>query len=331
MSGKEQSRRDDIISIGYMIIYLMKRDLPWIIIKGNNHYERYKKEYKMKKNIKLEDLCKDLPIEILEYMKYANSLKFEQEPDYNILKNFFKNILNKNGISFDKYLFSWCEKEKLTISKSSSKNKSERKSTPQKSLYRKIQKSLENKIKSIPFLSLNNIKPSEKRLVSEDLFNTEKSNTMINKNINNIINNGLNGLYDYPEINLKIIDYSYINDNNISSLKNEISLNKESFEYNDKYYQNLNHHFLNRVYSDKEKIKVFWMKNNYNTNMKIKSISPISNNNKINQITIENVNSNNSINKEDCPCNKKINENKIYNSYNTYNSYNKISDKNLKK
>ena len=73
MSGKEQSRRDDIISIGYMIIYLMKRDLPWIIIKGNNHYERYKKEYKMKKNIKLEDLCKDLPIEILEYMKYGSS------------------------------------------------------------------------------------------------------------------------------------------------------------------------------------------------------------------------------------------------------------------
>ena len=154
---------------------------------------------------------------------------------------------------------------------------------------------------------------------------------MINKNINNIINNGLNGLYDYPEINLKRIDYSYINDNNISSLKNEISLNKESFEYNDKYYQNLNHHFLNRVYSDKEKIKVFWMKNNYNTNMKIKSTSPISNNNKINQITIKKFNSNNAINKEDCPPYKKINENKIYNPYNTYNSYNKISDKNLKK
>ena len=79
----------------------------------------------MKKNIKLEDLCKDLPIEILDYMKYANSLKFEQEPDYKILKNFFKNILNKNGISFDKYVLSWCEKEKLTISKKNSKSQKE--------------------------------------------------------------------------------------------------------------------------------------------------------------------------------------------------------------
>ena len=169
-------------------------------------------------------------------MKYANSLKFEQEPDYKILKNFFINILNKNGISFDKYVLSWCEKEKLTISKKSSKTQSERKSTPQKNLYRKIQKSLENKIKSIPFLNLNNIKSSEKRLVAEDLYNTEKSNTMINKNINNIIYNGLNGLYDYPGINLERIDYSCINDNNISSLKNEISINKSSFEHNDNYY-----------------------------------------------------------------------------------------------
>ena len=67
-------------------------------------------------------------------MKYANSLKFEQEPDYKILKNFFNNILNKNGISFDIYVLSWCEKEKLTISKKSSKSQKERKSTPQKSL-----------------------------------------------------------------------------------------------------------------------------------------------------------------------------------------------------
>ena len=328
MSGKEQSRRDDIISIGYMIIYLMKRDLPWIIIKGNNYVERHKKEYNMKKNIKLEDLCKDLPIEILDYMKYANSLKFEQEPDYKILKNFFKNILNKNGISFDKYVLSWCEKEKLTINKKSSQRQTERKSTPQKSLYRKIQTSLENKSKSIPFPNLKNIKLSEENIITRNLFNIKTSNIMVNKNINNI---NSNGLYDYPGIYSERNNYSYINNNNISSLKNEISINKVSLENNDNYYRNLNLQSSDRAYSDKKKMEIFKIGNNFKKNRKIKNISPISNNNKINQITIENVSSNNAINKEDCPCNKKINENKIYNPCNKYNSNNKISDKILKK
>ena len=49
MSGKEQSRRDDIISIGYMIIYLMKKGLPWQGIKSNNYKECFNKVYEMKK------------------------------------------------------------------------------------------------------------------------------------------------------------------------------------------------------------------------------------------------------------------------------------------
>ena len=98
--------------------------------------------------MKLENSCKNLEKEILDYMKYAYSLKFEQKPDYKILKSFFKNILKKNRMSFDKYVFSWCVKEKVSISKKSSKSKLERRSTSHKRLYRKIEKSLENKKKS---------------------------------------------------------------------------------------------------------------------------------------------------------------------------------------
>ena len=88
----------------------------------------------------MEDLCKDLQKEILDYMKYAYSLKFEQKPDYKILKNFFENILKKNETSFDKYIFSWCGKEELSIRKKSSNSIIERKSSSQKRLYRKITK-----------------------------------------------------------------------------------------------------------------------------------------------------------------------------------------------
>ena len=88
MAGNEQSRRDDIESIGYMMIFFMKKKLPWQGIKGNSYKECYHKLYLMKKNIKLEDLCKGLPHEMIDYMKNARSLTFEQKPDYKYLKNF---------------------------------------------------------------------------------------------------------------------------------------------------------------------------------------------------------------------------------------------------
>ena len=71
LRGGEQSRRDDLESIGYMIIYFMRGKLPWQNITGNKKMERYLKIYKMKKNIKPEQLCKSLPQQMTEYMRYV--------------------------------------------------------------------------------------------------------------------------------------------------------------------------------------------------------------------------------------------------------------------
>ena len=368
MKGYEQSRRDDIISIGYMIIFLMKRGLPWQAIKGSDYKECYKKLYKMKKDMKLEKLCKGLPIEIIDYMKYANSLKFEEKPNYKILKNFFINILKKNGISFDKYVFTWCGTQNLSTSlefKKRSNSKIERKSSPHSRLFRKIQKSIENRKRSKSFFILNNnfeiteakrnnsVKYYENSMKTNNLLNSETSNTLkaeTNKNINIILN-------DSPRINMKKINFTNINDNNISSYKvNNISINKISLENINNHYPNLKQQYSNNVNSDKKNIKKF---NNFalkkigipknNKNNKIIRISPVPNDkmnkinkninntinnnlsqnkyNKINQIAIENVNKNNNItNKENNSINKNINENIIYNTYNTYNTYNSYNN-----
>ena len=95
MAGNEQSRRDDIESIGYMIIFFMKKKLPWQGIKGNSYKECYHKLYLMKKHMKLEDLCRGLPSEMIDYMNNAKSLKFDQQPNYKYLKNLFNLILRK--------------------------------------------------------------------------------------------------------------------------------------------------------------------------------------------------------------------------------------------
>jgi casein kinase I family protein HRR25 len=95
MAGNEQSRRDDIESIGYMIIFFMKKRVPWQGIKYRTHEESYHKQFLIKKNIKTEELCKGLPREMAEYMNIAKSMKFEQEPDYKYLKDLFRTILKK--------------------------------------------------------------------------------------------------------------------------------------------------------------------------------------------------------------------------------------------
>ena len=242
MGGYEQSRRDDIESIGYMIIFFMKKRLPWQGIKGNSYKECYHKLYLMKKHMKLETLCKGLPQEIIDYMYNAKSLKFEQEPDYKYLKNLFATILKRNDITFDKYIFSWCKDESLTSDskditiKKSSNSKLERKSSPQNRLYKKIQENIENKNKvintnnNINHIEMNDKNKSKNNNINyrdnsykiKNEINSEISNTMkvmFNKNVNSIKSGmkestGLNlsGINSDNKIENKIISFR-INNN----------------------------------------------------------------------------------------------------------------------
>ena len=76
MKGVEVSRRDDFESAAYMFIYLMKSCLPWELIKGKTKYERLRKIYEMKLLCDPEELCKDLPKEIMLFLFYSKSFRF---------------------------------------------------------------------------------------------------------------------------------------------------------------------------------------------------------------------------------------------------------------
>ena len=141
LRGGEQSRRDDLESIGYMIIFFMRGKLPWQGVIGLKKIERYLKIYKMKKSVKPEELCKSLPSEMVEYMKYVKSLEFDQDPNYNFLRNIFKSILKTTNKSNDQLIFSWLRLSDLPNLKNPI-NPSTRKDSLQSRLYRKIQKKL---------------------------------------------------------------------------------------------------------------------------------------------------------------------------------------------
>ena len=110
---KEQSRRDDLESICYMLIYLMKGSLPWQKIKVNNKKESYLKIGQFKRNIKPEKLCENLPGEMIDFVNYVKKLQFEEEPDYNYLKNLFEIMLKKRGDDPDRIYFSWIDEKNI--------------------------------------------------------------------------------------------------------------------------------------------------------------------------------------------------------------------------
>ena len=142
LRGGEQSRRDDIESIGYMMIYFLKRKLPWQGITGNKKMERYLKIYKMKKNTPPEKLCEGLFPEMVDYITYAKNLEFEQEPNYNYLKSLFKKMLKRIHKSEEQLVFSWIKTTDMKNMKNPI-NPASRKDSPQNRIYKKIKSKLE--------------------------------------------------------------------------------------------------------------------------------------------------------------------------------------------
>ena len=91
--GYEQSRRDDLETIGHVLLYLLKGSLPWQGLPGRSKAEKYANIKKKKKEIKIEELCKDQPDEFKEFMHYCRGLSFTQEPDYGYIIGLFEGCM----------------------------------------------------------------------------------------------------------------------------------------------------------------------------------------------------------------------------------------------
>ena len=103
--GIEQSRRDDLESLAYILIYFSKGVLPWMKVKGKNRKEKYSKVLSLKININISDLCSGLPEEYSKFLKYVRDLQFEDKPDYDYLKNLLKAMIvneSENNVNLAK-------------------------------------------------------------------------------------------------------------------------------------------------------------------------------------------------------------------------------------
>ena len=96
--GIRQSRRDDLESMIYILIYFLKGKLPWQDVKAKNKEERYKLIQQKKTKVSIESLCENIPSEFAELLKYIKSLDFNSKPIYYKFYFCFQHIINKLNI-----------------------------------------------------------------------------------------------------------------------------------------------------------------------------------------------------------------------------------------
>jgi hypothetical protein len=109
--GNEQSRTDDLLALGNILIYFMKDGkLPWdcdplpdfvvddkdpLIYQKTIKYEQEQQAWdqmycNLKLNTSYEVLTEGLPPQFLEYFNYLDKLPFEAKPDYAFCRSLFE-------------------------------------------------------------------------------------------------------------------------------------------------------------------------------------------------------------------------------------------------
>jgi len=104
--GYQLSRRDDLISLGYILIYFLKGKLPWQKVKGTTKHEKYDNIASLKQTFTLNTICADLPKEFYRFMTYCTNLNFFDTPNYQYLRNQFKCLFRRQKFTYD-LVFDW--------------------------------------------------------------------------------------------------------------------------------------------------------------------------------------------------------------------------------
>ena len=278
MNGICSTRRDDLESLGLILIYLKNASFPWDSNINMNNLQKFYYIIQKRRETTLEQWCKNLPKQFFDYLNYCRNLHFQEDPNYEYLKNLFKSVMEENNFLND-LKFSWIkEKEykKMNL-KELSKEKIEktprepkRKESRTQRLFKRIQNSFSNdkilqkavkETKSVAaesynpfiknkyssgFLNLNN---KENKENMQEVFKHDDTTKKVN--INDITGNNDNiskkilnteGKEFNKEKKIKYI-IPLKNDNHNNNLYNN---NKDEIEFNDLNYKKVNNTCFNK-------------------------------------------------------------------------------------
>ena len=211
LKGFELSRRDDLESFCYMIIFFLMKKLPWQGIKAQTQAKRYKKICDIKEMFKIDNYKKIIPLEIIKIFKYVKKLKFDEEPNYDKIRNLFKHLLSELNYK-DNDTFSWIvDKRILKLKKSIDIHR-------RKSSYKK--RLLENIGKTESLFNYSSFSPLI--LHKNNQFNNTQSSQAINSEIIRFNQPNFNKNEIIKKINFE--DTDFLNNHNLSK-KIEINNN----------------------------------------------------------------------------------------------------------
>jgi len=300
LKGFDQSRRDDLEAVGYVLIYFLLGRLPWQGLPIKTKEDRYVKIMEKKRDTTPEELCKSLPDEFREYVHYTRNMNYEDDPNYEYLKSLFRKIMEREEYEMD-FFYDWSKQnDEISMPSQPIEHEFENKKDATKDENEKKIMVVNNYVNNVNNIVINN---NNREL---------KEKNMKNNNINN------NNHHEEENVNLeenKIIE-TYNNVDSKKNIKNNSDLKASN--------KNLN-------YNNNDT-------NNNNNSKNNNSKSNINSNNLIGNLNDNNNNISKSQQKESkwCSCNQPNNndkqvkldgDNEIYISNNDNNKNNISSSK----
>ncbi|KAL6948530.1 hypothetical protein ACO0QE_000998 [Hanseniaspora vineae] len=99
--GREQSRRDDMESLGHVFFYFLRGQLPWQGLKAANNKQKYEKIGEKKRLTNVYDLAQGVPVQFGRYLDIVRNLDFEEVPDYEGYRQLLISALTDQNLSMD--------------------------------------------------------------------------------------------------------------------------------------------------------------------------------------------------------------------------------------
>ena len=236
LKGYELSRRDDLESFCYMILFFILKKLPWQGIKCETQAKRYKKICEIKESFNIENYREIIPMQIVQIFKYVKKLSFNEDPDYNKIRYFFLDFLYKINYK-ENETFSWIKDKKILNLKNNGFIL-RKKSSSKKKIYDKLTLN-ENRAKS----HTNN---KQKRLLIDTSYSPNISSKYKSQLHFNQPSNEVDNIYNSisPRITSNknnLVKNNYLSEINIYKCRNNNNVNNIFNDYiqNDRY-KNMN-------------------------------------------------------------------------------------------
>ena len=178
LRGVEPSRRDDLESFCYLLLYLMKGSLPWDHINEESEINEILIIYKMKQYMTPEMLFRDLPLQMAKFYKYCKSLEFEQKPNYKYLRSLLISILKNIGEQNDLH-FCWIINTTLNKCKSGFINNKSKEKDNKKEIIKTMNNSKSNQNKINNRKNIINLEYSTGKINKKEKLKNEIKNNIL--------------------------------------------------------------------------------------------------------------------------------------------------------